>query len=452
VTPARPHPTRAHSFVCGPARHGRAAGESHCPDAGEITAVVDQETACSAFDGGTRWHPRSPAARVSRCGGERTGSARLRLGRPTLKRGEGRRPADRALTSMTTKVSKGVSLRRMIAAASVWTCRHRTQRVVAGVLGIAVLGVLAGPAIGSTDPGHLGSRAAGTRASTGPRWYVDPRSDAAIQEAAWLHSDPAAAAQIAKIAAQPMAEWLGGSSDEVFAAVRRRVVAAAAAGSEAQFVAYNVPQRDCGGYSSGGASSASAYRAWIRAFAAGIGSRGAIVILEPDALASMNCLSVPDRGTRLSLLRDGVSVLARHAGIRLYIDAGHAGWHTPAAMAERLRHAGIARAQGFALNVAGYDATKSEVKYGRSISALVGGKHFVIDTSRNGNGSDGQWCNAPGRALGVPPTAATGFPLVDAFLWIKTPGVSDGTCNGGPPAGTWWPSYALALAENASSR
>jgi endoglucanase len=353
---------------------------------------------------------------------------------------------------MTTKASEGTVRQRTIAAAGAWACRRRAQRVLAGLAGPAVLGLLVAAAMASTGTAGPPPRAAPMPASVATNWYVDPQSDAAMQEAAWRHSGPAAAAQMAKIAAQPMADWVGGSSDHVFAAVRSRAVAAAAADSEAQFVAYNIPQRDCGGYSSGGASSASDYEAWIRAFAAGIGSHRAIVILEPDGLAGMNCLSASDQETRLSLLRRAVSVMASHAGVRLYIDAGHSGWHTPAVMAERLRAAGIARAQGFALNVAGYDATKSEVAYGRSISALVAGKHFVIDTSRNGNGSDGQWCNAPGRALGAPPTAATGFPLVDAFLWIKTPGVSDGTCNGGPPAGTWWPSYALALVKNAPAR
>jgi endoglucanase len=47
------------------------------------------------------------------------------------------------------------------------------------------------------------------------------------------------------------------------------------------------------------------------------------------------------------------------------------------------------------------------------MSYLVGGKHFIIDTSRNGLGPapDGSWCNPPGRALGPKPTADTGFPL-----------------------------------------
>jgi endoglucanase len=110
----------------------------------------------------------------------------------------------------------------------------------------------------------------------------------------------------------------------------------------------------------------------------------------------------------------------------------------------------VGRAQGFSLNVSNFNATSDEVAYGESISARIGGKHFVIDTSRNGNGSDGQSCNPPGRALGTPPTAATGYPLVDAFLWIKIPGESDGPCQGGPPAGTWWPAYALELAEDAA--
>ncbi|MET0953525.1 MAG: hypothetical protein ABWX57_09565 [Aeromicrobium sp.] len=29
--------------------------------------------------------------------------------------------------------------------------------------------------------------------------------------------------------------------------------------------------------------------------------------------------------------------------------------------------------------------------------------------------------------------------------WVKHPGESDGTCNGGPAAGLWWRAGALAL-------
>ncbi|MGW5026607.1 glycoside hydrolase family 6 protein, partial [Streptomyces albidoflavus] len=48
----------------------------------------------------------------------------------------------------------------------------------------------------------------------------------------------------------------------------------------------------------------------------------------------------------------------------------------------------------------------------------------------------------------TPPTTRTGDPLLDAYLWIKRPGESDGSCRGGPSAGTWWPEYALGLARN----
>jgi endoglucanase len=38
---------------------------------------------------------------------------------------------------------------------------------------------------------------------------------------------------------------------------------------------------------------------------------------------------------------------------------------------------------------------------------------------------------------------------VDAYLWVKQPGASDGTCRAGaPPAGHWWPEYALQLVRN----
>ncbi len=36
----------------------------------------------------------------------------------------------------------------------------------------------------------------------------------------------------------------------------------------------------------------------------------------------------------------------------------------------------------------------------------------------------------PGRALGETPTTKTADPLVDAYLWVKRPGESDGECKG----------------------
>ncbi len=117
-------------------------------------------------------------------------------------------------------------------------------------------------------------------------------------------------------------------------------------------------------------------------------------------------------------------------------------------MATRLTAAGIAKADGFSTDVSGFDALSQDVQFGTTLSGLLSGKHFVIDTSRNGNGSNGQWCNPWGRALGKKPTTSTGNSIIDAYLWIKSPGESDGTCNGGPSAGTFWDAYALDLAKN----
>jgi endoglucanase len=216
------------------------------------------------------------------------------------------------------------------------------------------------------------------------------------------------------------------------------------------FVAYNIPNRDCSGYSAGGATTASAYQSWINGVAAGIGNNPAVVILEPDALSSTGCLSGSELSARVSMLRAAVGTLKSHAATKVYLDAGHSGWVDASTMANLLTEAGVGNANGFALNVSNFTTTASNIDYGSQVSAKTNGAHFVIDTSRNGNGptSDNQWCNPSGRAIGTPTTSVTGNALVDGLLWLKTPGESDGTCNGGPSAGVWWPSYALSLVKN----
>ena len=130
------------------------------------------------------------------------------------------------------------------------------------------------------------------------------------------------------------------------------------------------------------------------------------------------------------------------------------------------------------------------------------GIRFVIDTSRNGQGpldprkyaaapfnqpdrvlaklDEGSWCNPPGVGVGERPTVNTRIPLLDAYLWLKDPGESDGSCDIAsgarawdfdqhnpwglkgdtrnrfdplwgmvvPAAGIWFPEQALELAAN----
>jgi endoglucanase len=255
-----------------------------------------------------------------------------------------------------------------------------------------------------------------------------------------------------KIARNPHSEWFGEWSGNIESAVDSHVTTVTAAGAVPLLVAYNIPQRDCGGLSGGGGASAAEYRAWISAFARGLAGRTAVVILEPDAIASWTCLSSADRNTRIALLQHALAALKAQGRTVVYLDGGNPRWLSDNEQAARLRQVNIAGADGFALNVSNFYYSAENISYGSKVSARVGGKHFVIDTSRNGLGptADRQWCNPPDRALGTPATTATDNSLVDAFLWIKTPGRSDGACNGAPAAGEWWPEYALGLAQRSA--
>lgn len=302
--------------------------------------------------------------------------------------------------------------------------------------------------------------ATGTAAGAPPddgEFWVNPDSHAARQAVAWSESGRTADAWfIGRIAHRAQAEWL--NQDGAGDVVRAHADQAAAADRVPVFVAYFIPQRDCGDYSAGGARDAAHYREWIDDFAAGLGTRAAYVIVEPDAVAQQvaGC-EESDAAERYALLAHAVARLKQQPGAKVYLDAGNASWIPEEdRLVEPLRLAGVDEADGFALNVSNYRTTEESAEYGHRVARALGGdKHFVVDTSRNGNGpydgEDEPWCNPPGRALGTPPTTRTGDPAIDAYLWVKRPGESDGTCRGGPSAGTWWPEYALGLAVRAES-
>jgi len=320
---------------------------------------------------------------------------------------------------------------------------------------------------GSSDPsvtdnrGHGGSTttpvpppptASPTNPIAGALFWIDPYSNAKKQADAWRSSRPTDAAQMDKIATHSQARWFGGWNSDIYAAISDAVTTITAAGALPVLVAYNIPQRDCGGHSSGGVATPDAYKTWIAAFAAGLAGRKAVVVLEPDAIANMDCLSATDQQVRIDLLQYATQVLKAQGQSVVYLDGGHPGWHSASDMAARLTKANIAASDGFFENVSNFFTTSENISYGTAISSLVGGKHFIIDTSRNGLGptADYQWCNPSGRALGAAATTQTGNALVDALLWIKAPGESDGACNGGPGAGAWWADYALGLAQRSA--
>lgn len=213
-------------------------------------------------------------------------------------------------------------------------------------------------------------------------------------------------------------------------------------------VLYNIPDRDCGNYSKGGAPDNSSYVHYIEQFANGIRGFNPIVIFEPDALplvvGEWDKPPTQQLLDRISLYNQCIPIL-KEAGAKVYIDIGHPRWLSPEKAAEVLSRLNC-MFDGFSTNVSNFVPLHECIEWGSKVSVLMNGLHFVIDTSRNGTEDyQEQWCNPPGRRLGHLPTLNTGYQSVDAFLWVKVPGESDGNANGGPNAGMFWPEYALDL-------
>ena len=276
---------------------------------------------------------------------------------------------------------------------------------------------------------------------SGATLYRYTSTNAADQAEEWASYRSTDAVAMRYLADQPTARWFGDWNDDIQDDVNDYMSKADDLQSLPVIVAYNIPDRDCGGgYSAGGVKSAQSYHDWVVGMANGIGTRRAIVILEPDGIA-LDCFN-DERG---AMLTDAVKVLEAKPNVSVYIDAGHPNWTPASIMAARLQKSGIAYAQGFALNVSNFYTTESNIAFGNDLSSRLAGKHYIIDTSRNANGWTGHWCNPQAAGIGARPTTNTGVPLYDAGLWVKSPGGSDGNCNGGPDAGHWWPDYGLKL-------
>jgi endoglucanase len=401
-----------------------------------------------------------------------------------------------------------------------------------GILAAAtasIVAVLAPPAPAQAQAhGHAPGQARthGDPLAGKARFYVEPSTNAGKQADLWAAEGRGAdAAQMRALSKESQAIWFtGGTPAEVRTAVRRTMHSAAKQRAVPVLVAYNVPGRDCSQYSAGGAPDEAAYRAWIDAFAKGVGGGRAVVIVEPDGLALLSSEPWCNEGgggttgtpedtarvdERFREIDYAITTLQRLPRTGVYVDSGHSDWQPlndydagygePRAqlgMAGRLLKGGIAKADGFALNVSNYRGTDELVSYGTRLSKCLRFRqetgaascsdtdlagvpndprkltHFVLDTSRNGQGpwtppagqyTDAQvWCNPPGRGLGARPSTRPGDPLVDAFLWVKRPGESDGQCTRGtagpedpeygvvdPAAGAWWGDYALGLAQRA---
>ncbi len=403
------------------------------------------------------------------------------------------------------------------------------------------------------------------------RFYVPPPAAGSESQAInlLLQGQWQNALLLAGMELTPQAVWLtSGTPSAVGAQVASILEGAKSQQAVPVMVLYNIPGRDCGSYSAGGAENTAAYQAWIDAIAQQLGNTRAVLIVEPDAIANLpsDCGYPPSvnatqlTADRYTQINYAVSTLeSRAPNALVYIDGGNSNWQAVGTIAQRLMTAGLANAQGFFSNVSNFRQSEYEAHFDTWVSACIafannpadGGwrlgnysycasqyyspdgpvnpndistwkysdqwytanlgtavptTHFVVDTSRNGQGpldtgvyadapynqpasvvttlTNGSWCNPPGRGLGTRPTADTGYPLIDAVLWVKTPGQSDGTCDsqGGargwdysaytqpgwptdaagqavfdplwgvddPAAGAWFPQQALQLAQHAN--
>ncbi|WP_193607660.1 glycoside hydrolase family 6 protein [Nocardioides lijunqiniae] len=267
--------------------------------------------------------------------------------------------------------------------------------------------------------------------------YRDPKSSAARQGAAY-----------AAIGRRPAARWFTNEAypqRRITAAVRGHLTRSTRARRTATMVVYAIPHRDCGQYSSGGVANAKAYRRWVTAFARGIRAvRGSkpIVVLEPDAIAQYGQASCASPRDRLASLRFATRTLSR-AGAWVYLDAGHSNYTPYDTRPAMLKSAGVAYARGISTNVANFRPLADEKAYAtlmvRQLRALgVRGTRYVVDTSRNGASQPvaGDVINPTWARLGTRPRLAFQGAF-DGTLWVKNPGESDGTTNGGPAAGRW---------------
>jgi cellulose 1,4-beta-cellobiosidase len=347
----------------------------------------------------------------------------------------------------------------------------------------------------------------------GARFYVDPEFGRMVAKA--TAPTPEDATRLKKVAAFPTAVWLESLETAKLAAptLDDALKQEAAGGGPVVpvFVIYNLPNRDCAAEGSRGelfvdkGGEALYQTQFIDVIAAAFAahpSQKVAVVLEPDSLPNIVTNSVvPTCAAAEQIYRRGVAYAISKLSmpnVFIYLDAAHAGWlgwpkNLPKAVAlfkEVITMAGGPdRIRGFALNVSNYDPAKEpkakkngpddpsqdEVGYANDLAdglAKVGitGKGFLIDTSRNGKheirSTGGNWCNVKGAGLGERPTVAPA-PNIDAYLWIKTPGESDGTADrkaarfdencvsddampGAPEAGELFAPYLIELAKNAT--
>ena len=224
------------------------------------------------------------------------------------------------------------------------------------------------------------SAASGSKTlSPNTKFFVRVPDQAAVSQAEQLlfHGDVADALRIANMEVIPQAVWLdGGTPAAVASLVGKTLEEAKLERTVPVFVPYNIPGRDCGGYSAGGAQTTADYESWINAIAGAVGAHEAVIVLEPDALANLPSDCGYDSTGQLTTNRYtqigyAVSTLEALPTTLVYLDAGHSEWHSVGDMAQRLVQAGVGQTRGFYLNVSNYQPTAQLSEFGTWIAECI---------------------------------------------------------------------------------
>ncbi|EAQ85581.1 hypothetical protein CHGG_06834 [Chaetomium globosum CBS 148.51] len=260
-------------------------------------------------------------------------------------------------------------------------------------------------------------------------------------------------------------------------------------------VLYNLPDRDCSAGESAGEfhsdeNGLQLYKdEFIKPYAQKVAAAKDLdfaIVLEPDSLANL----VTNMGVELCanaapVYREGIAhaiAELQHPHVHLYIDAAHGGWlgwddNLPLAakvFSEVVALAGKGKKiRGFVTNVSNYNPFNAVVRenytewsnswdeshYATSLAPHLEAEglpaHFIVDQGRvalpGAREEWGEWCNVEPAGFGPAPTTNTNNTVVDALVWVKPGGESDGECGlaGATRAGEWFDEYAQMLVKNA---
>ena len=266
-----------------------------------------------------------------------------------------------------------------------------------------------------------------------------------------------------RIANTAQARWVGSWEDDVrVAGLAREVYKKAADTGRVGLIAYQ-GMRDYPCERAAAETELSlAYEARTEALVdelPGIGSQAWIVV-EPALIPTLDTCEGDPRGNWLDYASNTIAA----NGATVYLDASGLTDRSPEEAAALLATLDLAPVAGFSLNVGRHHATADQVAWGEELLAELEalgvpvdeprpgndpgepGLGLIVDTSRNGVPLDGEQCNAAEAGIGAAPRLV-GEGALDAVVWIKRPGESDGSCNGGLGIGQFAQAKALELAR-----